>query len=809
MASAQSAYDAANKEYNAAASERDAAKAAYEKAQQTEADKKTAYDKLVEVRKQKRSEWEAACAASNAAEKAYDAANAQVEALEQQIADLKSNMTVDQEVISQGMFGFMNYIIGGSQFTATQKKNAQDAVSTLTGADDKAEWYDKYVDQDMSRDANPLSLEQLRNALTYLDTQNNLRKANGQSELSVSLRMTVAAALNASYSSNNGLRHSNCYFDNAENLAGGGGAYSGGETEDTLGWPYTGLYTQEKVNYENWIKKYGADSEAGKDLIAHRYDSYYIYQNYNDVYSGTKDENGKERGDGCGHYLNIIDSATAAIGIATGSGKNTDSEVTAFDYSDDDTQADFTVSEFKKLVNDYIDSAYNAGGTQAQKAQLKELQGKLAEAQKNFGTTREAYFAAVNGQDAAQDAFTAADVNMNTAKGEYEKAKSGTAAAKTAYDAAKDALGGIDIESLKQNLDAAKAEAATAQAALDKANATLADSKTKAAEAAAHKAKARSARDAAKAKSEQANEAYDNATASVKDLAAKCDAAKTDLANKQGTLNDAKKADDTAQAGVDKAQAADVHAATALSGAKQAVAAKTQTLSDAQAKAKAAEGELAGANKAFERFAGAQKAVDDAKAAYDAAVAGVADAQKQLEAANEAVVDANLDIVKAKAELANDEALKADLEAVDHKASLAAGTTGNERLVKLNAAYARYKAAVDAAAGLKAALSDADAKLSDANDAYAAALAEFGDAKDALAAAQAEYDKYHPKAEPQAKPQVAQAAAKAPVAKKKATDGALAQTGDTSALAGEVFVIGGITLVAAGVTLGDRRRKHM
>lgn len=683
----------------------------------------------------------------------------------------------------------------------------------MTGADDKAEWYDKYVDQDMSRDANPLSLEQLRNALTYLDTQNNLRKANGQSELSVSLRMTVAAALNASYSSNNGLRHSNCYFDNAENLAGGGGAYTGGETEDTLGWPYTGLYTQEKVNYENWIKKYGADSEAGKDLIAHRYDSYYIYQNYNDVYSGTKDENGKERGDGCGHYLNIIDSATAAIGIATGSGKNTDSEVTAFDYSDDDTQADFTVSEFKKLVNDYIDSAYNAGGTQAQKAQLKELQGKLAEAQKNFGTTREAYFAAVNGQDAAQDAFTAADVNMNTAKGEYEKAKSGTAAAKTAYDAAKDALGGIDIESLKQNLDAAKAEAATAQAALDKANATLADSKTKAAEAAAHKAKARSARDAAKAKSEQANEAYDNATASVKDLAAKRDAAQADLANKQGSLDEAKKADDAAQAGVDKAQAADVQAATALSDAKQAVDAKKQALSDAQAKAKAAEGELAGANKAFKRFAGAQKAVDDAKTAYDAAVAGVTDAQKQLEAANEAVVDANLDIVKAKAELANDEALRADLEAVDHKASLAAGTTGNEKLVKLNAAYARYKAAVDAAAGLKAALSDADAKLSDANDAYAAALAELGDAKDALAAAQAEYDKYHPKAEPQAKPQakpqVTQAAAKASAAKKQTTSGALAQTGDDSALAGEVFVIGGITLVAAGVTLGDRRRKQM
>lgn len=349
VASAQSAYDAANKEYKDAASKRDAAKTAYEQAQQTEADKKTAYDKLVEVRKQKRSEWEAACAASNAAEKAYDAANAQVEALEQQIADLKSNMTVDQEVISQGMFGFMNYIIGGSQFTATQKKNASTAASMLMGTTEKQDWYDNYVDQDMSRDTNPLSLEQMRNALTYLDTQNNLRKANGQSELSVSLRMTAAAALNTSYSSNI-WGHSNCYFDQGENLAGGGGAYTGGETEDTLGWPYTGLYTQEKKAFDKYVEQYG------DALGSHRYDSYYIYQHYNSIYHE------------CGHYLNIIDAGAKAIGIATGSGKNTDSEVTVFDYSGSTGQKDFTVSEFKKLVNDYIDSAYNAGGTQAQKA---------------------------------------------------------------------------------------------------------------------------------------------------------------------------------------------------------------------------------------------------------------------------------------------------------------------------------------------------------------------------------------------------------------------------------------------------------
>lgn len=191
-------------------------------------------------------------------------------------------------------------------------------------------------------------------------------------------------------------------------------------------------------------------------------------------------------------------------------------------------------------------------------------------------------------------------------------------------------------------------------------------------------------------------------------------------------------------------------------------------------------------------------------------------AQDQLDAAKQAVEDAKKAIVDAKAELTATEELKADLKNVDHKASLAAGTTvfnagwtAQNQLPKLNAAYARYKAAVDAEAGLKQAADDADAQLADANNTYAAALAELNDAKDVLAAAQAEYDKYHPKAEPQAKTQATQAAAKAPAAKKQAADGALAQTGDNSALAGEVFVIGGVTLVAAGVTLGDRRRKHM
>ena len=314
VSSAQAAYDEANAKLSDAKGKYATAKDACEQAQQTEGDKKAEYDRLVEVRKQKQDAYDAASADVTTAGNARDAANAEVEKLNQQIADLKSNMTVDQDIINNGMLGFMAYISNSSDFTAQQKANAVNAQGMLAGLIQKADWYDSYVDQDMSRDTNPLSLEQLRNALTYLDTQNNLRKANGQSELSVSLRMTAAAALNASYSSHIFI-HSKCYADNAENLAGGGGAYTGGETEDTLDWPYNGLYTQEKEDFDQYVEQYG------DALGSHRYDSFYIYQNYYSVY------------DDCGHYLNIINADTKAIGIATGCGKNTDSEVTAFDYS--------------------------------------------------------------------------------------------------------------------------------------------------------------------------------------------------------------------------------------------------------------------------------------------------------------------------------------------------------------------------------------------------------------------------------------------------------------------------------------------
>ena len=119
---------------------------------------------------------------------------------------------------------------------------------------------------------------------------------------------------------------------------------------------------------------------------------------------------------------------------------------------------------------------------------------------------------------------------------------------------------------------------------------------------------------------------------------------------------------------------------------------------------------------------------------------------------------------------------------------------------------AAENAAADAQSALDAAkktVEDAKADIEKAKD----ELAKDQALKDALAAAQTEYDKYYLKAKPAHAQAATQAAAKAPA--RKATAKGLAQTGDTSSAAGEVFAIGGFTLVAAGVMLGDRRRKQM
>ena len=707
---------------------------------------------------------------------------------------------MDTDAVRAGLLGFMNHIASSTSFTAAQRANASNAAKLLDGSANKVAWYDDYVNLDASDADNVFSLVNLQNTLTYMNAVNGIRRANGLSDMKVSIVSMAQSALDVCYSSNVWGHAAESgegdYSSYSENLAMGAGAYKGSnnpedwewaydnEDDCSAEWPFIGWYTAEKREYDEGVR------------------------DFNKI----------------GHYLNFISPVANSFGFAVGYGKDGNRSTPEDDdapspvsiYQGNWAEGDFTVDEFKNLVNAYVDSVYHAGGTAAQKAQLALLQDQLAAAQKVRDAKKDAIGSAGTSLDAAKSAANEANDNVAAAKGEYEAAQGATANAKAAYDDADANLKSFDIETPRANLNTAKSEAAAAQAALAGANSKLSDCQASASKASTSKLKAQGAHDTAKAKSDQANKAYADATASVKDLTDKREAAREDLEGKKSAFASAEKADAAAQAEVESAQAAQTAAATALSNAQQEVANKEQSLAAAQQKVTSAQTALAAAKAAFQRYDAAQKAVDDAKAAYKAAGAGVDTAQEQLNAANQAVADAEQAIADAETELAADQALQADLEHVDHEASLAvgvtvfnAGWTAQNQLPKLDAAYARYKAAVDAEAGLKQAADDADAKLADANSTYAAALAELNDAKDVLAAAQAEYDKYHPKAEPQAKPQVTQAAAKAPAAKKQAADGALAQTGDNSALAGEVFVIGGVTLVAAGVTLGDRRRKHM
>ena len=798
----------ASEKLNGVTNQYNTAKAAYEQAQQTEADLKKKYDQAVKDQAEKKAAYDTAAKEATDAKTAYDNANNTVSDLEQQISDLKSNMSVDTDAVKAGLLGFMDYIASSDNFSAQQKGNATQAAAMLDGSIEKTNWYDDYVDRDASRETNPLSLEQMRNALTYMDTQNNIRKANGQSELSVSLRMMAAAALNTSYSSNM-WEHSGLgvYWDNAENLAGGGGAYTGGDTIETLGWPYTGLYTQEKVEFEKYVQKYG------NDLEDHRYDAWYISQHYEDVSND------------CGHYLNIIDSNARAFGVGTGSGKSARSMVTIFDFSDYDSQADFSVADFKALVNGYVDSVYHAGGTAAQKEQLKQLQDQLTAAKNDAASKKSAYEKAQADQAAAEKVSAVADNAAKTAESGYKQVQLDTATAQKAFDSAKTEKDAAEqkFNTAKVNLDKAKTSSSSAQTELDAANAKVTEAQTAADKAAKDRKSAQAVRDDAKTKSDAANRAYEDATASVEDLTAKRDTAKSELENKKKAYDKAYATNKDVLQKLDDANRVYHKQEQTLNKAENTVSNKEVALTEAQGNADSAKTVLAAANAAFQQYADAEQAAKDAQAALDAAQKGVADAQSQLDAANKAVEDAKGEIEEIKTGLGQTEALKADLEQIDEDASLAAGTTvfrsgyevksARTAFAALDAAYARYKKAVDAEAGLKQAAADADAKLSDANDAYAAALAKYQAAQKALAAAQAEYDKYHPKAQgttsasaPAAQPQVTQAAAKTPAGNQQAASGSLAQTGDASTAAGEVFVIGGVTLVAAGVVLSDRRR---
>lgn len=286
------------------------------------------------------------------------------------------------------------------------------------------------------------------------------------------------------------------------------------------------------------------------------------------------------------------------------------------------------------------------------------------------------------------------------------------------------------------------------------------------------------------------------------------DAAKADLASKQQaatgaaeTVQQKQVAADSAQTGVDAAKQGVTDAQRAVDAAKAdtGVAADRLTgsqtdLDDAQSNLDILTGLAAKLAEAQQREQDAVKAVNDTKAALDAAKADAIAAESLVSAAEQAKAQADAKLSK--------------LNSIDAGAAIASGHDVNAD----DALNALFAAAVEARAKVapaKAILDEKQAAVDGLQSGYDAALAAYEQAKsDRIAAEQKLSDEI---ARQEAKEAAKQQAAYTPkhlAGTDTAQPGNLAQTGDRAGLIGETFVIGGTVLVAAGVFLDQKKRRE-
>ena len=361
-----------------------------------------------------------------------------------------------------------------------------------------------------------------------------------------------------------------------------------------------------------------------------------------------------------------------------------------------------------------------------------------------------------------------------------------------------------------------------AKSALDVAKADLASKKQAAAGAATTVQQKQVAFDAANAAVMTAQSKLDSAKA---DTAAKqqgVDDANADLAKFFQDVADAKKAVDTAKSVHDAAAADQAEKAAVLAAAKQKANGTARALADAQRAVDAAKADtgvaadrltgsqtdLVGAQSNLDILTGlaaklaetqqreqdAVKAVNDTKAALDAAKADAIAAESLVSAAEQAKAQADAKLSK--------------LNSIDAGAAIASGHDVNAD----DALNALFAAAVEARAKVapaKAILDEKQAAVDGLQSGYDAALAAYEQAKsDRIAAEQKLSDEIaRQEAEEVAKQQAAYTP-KHLAGTDTAQPGNLAQTGDRAGLIGETFVIGGTVLVAAGVFLDQKKRRE-
>ena len=294
----------------------------------------------------------------------------------------------------------------------------------------------------------------------------------------------------------------------------------------------------------------------------------------------------------------------------------------------------------------------------------------------------------------------------------------------------------------------------------------------------------------------------------LKNAKSALDAAKADLAAKQQAATDAAEtvqqkqdAADSAQADVDAAKqgVADAQRAVDAAKADTGVAADRLTgsqtdLDDAQSNLDILTDLAAKLAESQQREQDAVKAVNDTKAALDAAKADAIAAESLVSAAEQAKAQADAKLSK--------------LNSIDTGAAIASGHDVNAD----DALNALFAAAVEARAKVapaKAILDEKQAAVDELQSGYDVALAAYEQAKsDRIAAEQKLSDEIaRQKAEEAAKQQAAYTP-KHLAGTDTAQPGSLAQTGDRAGLIGETFAIGGTVLVAAGVFLDQKKRRE-
>ena len=250
-----------------------------------------------------------------------------------------------------------------------------------------------------------------------------------------------------------------------------------------------------------------------------------------------------------------------------------------------------------------------------------------------------------------------------------------------------------------------------------------------------------------------------------------------------------------AVAGLDAFDQRAVDAAKADTGVAADRLTGSQTdLEDAQSNLDILTGLAAKLAEAQQREQDAVKAVNDTKAALDAAKANTIAAESLVSAAEQAKAQADAKLSK--------------LNSIDAGAAIASGhdVNADDALNALFAAAVETRAKV---APAKAILDEKQAAVDGLQSGYDAALAAYELAKsDRIAAEQKLSDEIaRQEAEEVAKQQAAYTP-KHLAGTDTAQPGSLAQTGDRAGLIGETFVIGGTVLVAAGVFLDQKKRRE-